>query len=71
MMEIGYGMIVYKASVMIVEIRIWRNGGKVYIRLNCAQIVPVKVKYFQTFPNETKNTGRITHRFNMLKIHEI
>jgi hypothetical protein len=22
---------------------------------NCAQIVPVKVKYFQTVPNETKS----------------
>ena len=22
---------------------------------NCAQIVPVKVKYFQMFPNETKS----------------
>jgi len=24
-------------------------------KLDCAQIVPVKVKYFQTVPNETKN----------------
>jgi hypothetical protein len=28
----------------------------IIIQLNCAQIVPVKVKYFQTVPNETKNT---------------
>jgi hypothetical protein len=38
---------------------------------NCAQNVPVKVKYLQTFPNETKNADRITHRFNILKINEI
>ena len=24
--------------------------------IDCAQIVPVRVKYFQTVPNETKNT---------------
>ena len=33
--------------------------------------MPVKVKYFQTFPNKTKNADRITYRFNMLKINEI
>ncbi len=38
---------------------------------NCAQIVPVKVKCFQTVPNETKNADRITYGFNMLKLHEI
>jgi hypothetical protein len=37
---------------------------------DCAPIVPVKVKYFQTFPNETKNADRITHRFNILAIAE-
>jgi len=42
-------------------------SGKGY----CAQIVPVKVKYFQTFPNKTKNADRITYRFKMLKINEI
>jgi hypothetical protein len=31
---------------------------------NCAQIVPVKVKYFQTVPNETKNTMKNWNRIN-------
>ena len=32
----------------------------------CAQIVPVKVKYFQTVPNETKNTMKNWNRINCL-----
>jgi len=35
---------------------------------NCAQIVPDKVKYFQKFPNKTKNTKKIYNEFNMLKL---
>jgi hypothetical protein len=34
------------------------NEGKyetLFPAKNCAQIVPVKVKFFQIFPNETKN----------------
>ena len=31
---------------------------------NCAQIVPVKVKYFQTFPNETKSWLKKCYRIN-------
>jgi hypothetical protein len=38
---------------------------------NCAQIVPVKVKYFQMVPNETKSKLKNRNRINMLKIHEI
>jgi len=34
--------------------------------LNCAQIVPVKVKYFQTVPNETKNSFKIINRISLL-----
>ena len=33
---------------------------------NCAQIVPVKVKYFQMVPNETKNTMKNLNRINCL-----
>jgi hypothetical protein len=36
------------------------------MKKNCAQIVPVKVKYFQTVPNETKNTFKILNRINHL-----
>ena len=32
-----------------------KSGVGVMIWMNCAQIVPVKVKYFQTVPNETKS----------------
>ena len=38
---------------------------------DCAQIVPVKVKYFQTVPNETKSKFENWNRINMLKTHEI
>ena len=34
---------------------------------NCAQIVPVKVKYFQTVPNETKNTEKNWNRIKRLE----
>jgi hypothetical protein len=34
---------------------------------DCAQIVPVKVKYFQTVPNKTKNTLKNRNRINFLK----
>ncbi len=34
--------------------------------LKCAQIVPVKVKYFQTVPNETKNKMKNWNRINWL-----
>ena len=33
----------------------------------CAQIVPDKVKFFQTVPNETKNTMKNWYRINFLK----
>jgi hypothetical protein len=35
-------------------------------RVNCAQIVPVKVKYFQTVPNETKSWLKKLNRINWL-----
>jgi len=35
---------------------------------HCAQIVPVKVKFLQIFPNETKNSAENLYRINMLKI---
>ena len=44
------------------------NNSKIDQFNNCAQIVPVKVKYLQTFPNETKNSDKNTHRINWLKI---
>ena len=31
------------------------NIKLILLKQNCAQIVPVKVKYFQTVPNETKS----------------
>ena len=34
---------------------------------DCAQIVPVKVKYNQTFPNETKNSLEKGRWINRLK----
>ena len=34
---------------------------------NCAQIVPVKVKYFQTFSNETKSWLKKFNGINQLK----
>ena len=34
--------------------------------LKCAQIVPVKVKYFQMVPNETKNRMKNLNRINCL-----
>ncbi|CAB1059419.1 hypothetical protein D1BOALGB6SA_4181 [Olavius sp. associated proteobacterium Delta 1] len=37
-------------------------SGKGY----CAQIVPVKVKYFQTVPNETKIQLKMWYRINWL-----
>lgn len=33
---------------------------------NCAQIVLVKARYFQTVPNETKNTLKNWNRINCL-----
>jgi len=33
---------------------------------NCAQIVPVKVKFFQIFPNETKNAFKNRNLINKL-----
>jgi hypothetical protein len=33
---------------------------------NCARIVPVKVKVFQTFPNETKNSLKKCNRIKRL-----
>ena len=47
------------------------NRVGVRIELNCAQIVPVKVKYFQMVPNETKSQLKNWNRINMLKINEI
>ena len=35
---------------------------------DCAQNVPVKVKYYQTFPNETKNRIKIECEINALKV---
>ena len=35
--------------------------------LDCAQIVPIKVKYFQIVPNETKNQSKKLNRINWLK----
>jgi len=35
---------------------------------DCAQIVPVKVKYYQMFPNRTKNTWKIRMNIKSLKI---
>ena len=43
-----------------------RAAGVDLEELNCAQIVPVKVKYFQTFPNETKNSLKNYNRINCL-----
>ena len=42
----------------IKEILTLKKGPAAYTTdpWNCAQIVPVKVKLFQTIPNETKNT---------------
>jgi hypothetical protein len=43
----------------------WLKGGLRYNislflpKLDCAQIVPVKVKYLQTVPSETKNRLKI------------
>jgi hypothetical protein len=34
--------------------------------INCAQIVPVKVKFFQTDPNKTKNDFQKRNRINVL-----
>ena len=34
----------------------------------CAQIVPVKVKSYQIFPNETKNARKICIDYKLLKI---
>jgi len=34
--------------------------------LNCAQNVPVKVKHFQTVPNETKSWLKKLNRINWL-----
>ncbi len=36
------------------------------INIDCAQIVPVKVKYFQTVPNEIKNTVEMWDRIKYL-----
>ena len=36
---------------------------------DCAQIVPVKVKFFQTDPNETKNDFQKRNRINVLELH--
>ena len=36
------------------------------IQLECAQIVPVKVKYFQTVANETKNRVKNCNRIKWL-----
>jgi len=36
--------------------------------LKCAQIVPVKVKYFQMVPNETKSKLKKWNRINYLKL---
>jgi len=38
-------------------------------KLNCAQIVPVKVKYFQMVPSETKNSLKNWNRINCLELH--
>ena len=38
---------------------------------DCAQIVPVKVKFFQTDPNETKNDFQNRNRINMLKLYDV
>ena len=35
---------------------------------NCAQIVPVKVNYFQMVPNENKNTIKNWNRINCLEL---
>lgn len=35
---------------------------------HCAQIVPVKVKFYQIFPNTTKNSAENLNRINMLKM---
>ncbi|CAB1081945.1 hypothetical protein D1AOALGA4SA_9585 [Olavius algarvensis Delta 1 endosymbiont] len=48
------GYTIDRAMVEIIET--YSEGN---IRLNCAQIVPAKVKYFQTVPNETKNSLKI------------
>ena len=39
------------------------------INIDCARIVPVKVKYFHTVPNETKNTMKNLNRINFFLAH--
>jgi len=39
---------------------------RVYGEWDCAQIVPVKVKYFQMVPNETKSKLKNCYRINCL-----
>jgi hypothetical protein len=41
--------------------------GWIWRKLNCAQIVPVKVKYFQMVPNETKSWLKNCYRINCLE----
>ena len=36
--------------------------------VDCAQIVPVKVKFSQIFPKITKNADKISRIINMLKL---
>jgi hypothetical protein len=55
----------------IIAVRFLRTEGWqewISRKLNCAQIVPVKVKYFQTIPNETKNSLKNWNRINYLKL---
>jgi hypothetical protein len=57
----------------IFTVKLFYRGGQqatggIGRKLNCAQIVPVKVKYFQTFPNETKNWLKKLNRINWLKL---
>ena len=46
-----------------------KNDEKVFIKLDCAQIVPVKIKCFQTVPNEIQNSLKNWYRINCLKSH--
>ena len=44
---------------------------KMVYKTNCAQIVPVKVKIFKIFPNETKNAKNSYRQINQLEIHNL
>jgi hypothetical protein len=55
-MNVVYGEMVVKGRVLEVDLE----------EPNYAQIVPVKVKYFQTVPNETKNMVKSLNRINCL-----